>query len=66
MLVAQGLNDSATFAGLTEYDFNLTCEAYPDPAVELLLFPTLTMILRARLRRQITTSGLAIDLTKCR
>lgn len=41
MLIPQGLNDTLTYATLTEYDFNQTCDAFPDTAAHLLLYPEL-------------------------
>lgn len=41
MLVVQGLNDTITYAENTEWDFNLTCEAFPQSAAELFVVPEL-------------------------
>ncbi|KAH7400526.1 Alpha/Beta hydrolase protein [Phaeosphaeria sp. MPI-PUGE-AT-0046c] len=39
MLVVQGLTDRLTYANNTEWDFNLTCSAYPESKATLLLYP---------------------------
>jgi len=41
MLVVQGLADVLTYANNTEWDFNQTCEAFPDTKATLLLYPEL-------------------------
>jgi pimeloyl-ACP methyl ester carboxylesterase len=39
MLVVQGIADPLTYANNTEWDFNQTCNAFPDSKASLLLYP---------------------------
>ncbi|KAH8702674.1 Alpha/Beta hydrolase protein [Phaeosphaeriaceae sp. PMI808] len=39
MLVVQGITDPLTYANNTEWDFNQTCNSYPDSQATLLLYP---------------------------